>query len=167
MTLEEANAVVQMIANVAVIASLAFVALQVRMGVRMLRDAAVRNHTDKVQSVSRILSENPQLCELWERGSKAGLESLSNAERVQFVNFYTYVLRIWEELYLQYRSGVMDNELWAANIRILQDTHQMRGAKEAWAVRRHLFTPAFQRFYEEFAAADKPRPLYDLGEPVG
>lgn len=164
MGLETIGGLVQLAANVAVIASLIFVALQVRMGVRMLRDAAVRNHTDKVQSVSRILSENPQLCELWERGSKGGLQPLTGAECVQFVNFYTHVLRIWEELYLQYRSGLMDNELWAANIRILRDTHQMRGAQEAWQVRRHLFTDAFQRFYESYATAGEAKPLYELAQ---
>jgi hypothetical protein len=164
MTLQDANTIVQMVANTAVIASLVFVALQVRLGVQMLRDAAVRNHTDKVQSVSRMLSENPQLCELWARGSKAGLAPLSDADRVQFVNFYTHILRVWEELYLQYKSGVMDNALWAANISILRDAHRMRGAREAWAVRRHLFTQEFQNFYDGYTASDEARPLYELPE---
>jgi hypothetical protein len=165
MTLQDANTVIQMIANIAVIASLIFVALQVRMGVQMLRDANIRNHTDKVQSVSRMISENPQLAELWARGSKTGLAALSDAERAQFVNFYTYVLRVWEELYLQYKSGLMDNALWAANMNILRDTHQMRGAQEVWAVRKHLFTAAFQDFYEAYAAAGEAKPLYEL--PAG
>jgi hypothetical protein len=162
LSLQDTSTVVQMIANLAVIASLVFVVLQVRMGVRMLRDAAMRNHTDKVQSVSRMLCENPQLCELWARGGKAGLAPLSDAERVQFVNFYTHILRVWEELYLQYKSGLMDNALWAANIAILRDAHQMRGAQEAWAVRRHLFTQVFQEFYETYAASGVARPLYEL-----
>lgn len=162
MTLQDASTIIQMIANSAVIASLIFVVLQVRLGVRMLRDNAVRNHTDKVQSVSRMLSENPQLCDLWARGSTGGLETLSDAERVQFVNFYTHVLRVWEELYLQYKSGLMDNALWSANMNILRDTHTMRGAREAWAVRRHLFTQAFQDFYEAYAASGEARPLYEL-----
>jgi hypothetical protein len=161
-TLQDANTIVQMIAGVAVIVSLVFVALQVRIGVRMLRDAAIRNHTDKIQSVSRMISENPQLSELWARGSKTGLDALTDGERAQFVNFYTYVLRVWEELYLQYRSGLMDNALWAANMRILRDTHQMRGAQEVWAVRRHLFTDDFQKFYETYAAEGQAKPLYEL-----
>ena len=105
MTLESMNTVVQMVANVAVIASLIFVAVQARLGIQMLRDAAVRNHTDKVQGVSRAIYENPQLAELWSRGSIAGIASLTDAEKAQFVNFYTYVLRVWEELYLQYRRS--------------------------------------------------------------
>jgi hypothetical protein len=165
MTLQDASTIIQMIANIAVIASLVFVVLQVRMGVQMLRDSALRNHTDKVQSVSRMLCENAQLCDLWARGSKSGLEGLSDAERVQFVNFYTHVLRVWEELYLQYKTGLMNNALWVANMTILRDTHQMRGAQEAWAIRRHLFTQAFQDFYEVYAASGEAKPLYEL--PTG
>ena len=165
MTLQDASTIIQMIANIAVIASLVFVVLQVRMGVQMLRDSVLRNHTDKVQSVSRMLCENAQLCDLWARGSKSGLEGLSDAERVQFVNFYTHVLRVWEELYLQYKTGLMNNALWVANMTILRDTHQMRGAQEAWAIRRHLFTQAFQDFYEVYAASGEAKPLYEL--PTG
>ena len=78
MTLETTSQLVGILANIAVIASILFVALQVRMGVQMLRDAAVRNHSEKLQSVSRMLAENAELAELWSRGSKAGLESLSD-----------------------------------------------------------------------------------------
>lgn len=94
MTLETISTFIQMVANIAVIVSLVFVALQVRMGVKMLRDAAMRNHNEKHQSVSRAVFENPQLAELWIRGSKNGLADLSDAERAQFVNFYMYVLRV-------------------------------------------------------------------------
>ena len=66
---------------------------------------------DKAQSVSRMIAENPQLAELWARGSKAGLAKLNDADRVQFVNFLTYVLRIWEELFLQHRRGLIDEDV--------------------------------------------------------
>jgi hypothetical protein len=161
MSIETLSTVIHMIANIAVIVSLVFVALQVRMGVKMLRDAAVRNHNEKHQSVSRAVFENPQLAELWTRGSKSGLAALSDAERAQFVNFYMYVLRVWEELYLQHRSGAMDDALFAANVQILRDTHPTLGAREAWQVRRHLFTPEFQNFYDSYAASGEARPLYD------
>ena len=74
------------------------------------KDAAQRNHMDKAQSVSRMIAENPQLAELWARGSKVGVAQLNEAERVQFVNFLTYVLRIWEELFLQHQRGLIDED---------------------------------------------------------
>ena len=135
MTLETTSQLVGILANIAVIASILFVALQVRMGVQMLRDAAVRNHSEKLQSVSRMLAENAELAELWSRGSKAGLESLSDTERVRFINFCTYMFRTWEELHLQHSSGKMDDALYTANISIMRDIFHLRGANEGKGMR--------------------------------
>ena len=152
---------VQVIANLAVVASVLFLVFQSRLGIQMLREAAERNHMDKHQSVSRMIAENPQLAELWSRGSRLGIASLTDAERVQFVNFFTYVLRIWEELFLQQGRGLVDQQMWSANVRILRDTKAMPGARDAWSVRCHLFTDAFQSFYDE-QDASLARPLYEL-----
>lgn len=160
MTLENMNYIVQMAANLAVIASLIFVVLQVRMGLRMMRDQAVRNHNEKSQSVSRAMFENPDLADLWARSSTEGMGKLTDGERVRFVNFYTYVLRVWEELFIQHRDGIMDMAVWKANMRILRDTRVMPGAQEVWAVRRHLFTPDFQAFYDTDLPGEEARPLY-------
>lgn len=153
--------IIQVGANLAVVASVLFLVFQSRLAIRMLREAAERNHMDKHQSVSRMISENPQLAELWSRGSRAGIAALTEPERVQFVNFFTYVLRIWEELFLQKERGLVDQQIWSANVRILRDTKAARGARDAWSVRRHLFTDAFQRFYDE-QDESLARPLYDL-----
>lgn len=161
MSLAEVNAVVQIAANVAVLVSILFLVFQARLGIHMLREAAERNHMDKHQSVSRIIAENPQLADLWARGSKSGIDALTDAERVQFINFYTYVLRIWEELYLQHRRGLIDDVMWQANVRILCDTRPVPGARDGWAVRRHLFTDAFQQFYDS-QDSSQARPLYEV-----
>lgn len=152
---------VQIGANIAVLASVLFLAVQARLGIQMLKDAAHRNHMDKAQSVSRMIAENPQLAELWARGSKIGTAKLSEAERVQFINFFTHVLRIWEELLLQHRRGLIDSEMWEANARILRDTKPLLGARDAWATRRHLFTEAFQHYYES-QDNSQARPLYQV-----
>ena len=166
MALSDANTIIQLIANVAVVASVLFLAVQARLGIRMLRDAAERNHMDKHQSISRMLSENPQLAELWARGNLGGIEKLSAAERVQFLNFYMYVLRIWEELYLQHCKGVIDKAVWEANARALRDTQVMTGAQDCWSIRRHMFTATFRNFYEDETERGEARPLYTKSTAV-
>jgi len=161
MSLQEISALVQIGANVAVLASVLFLAVQARLGIQMLKDAAQRNHMDKAQSVSRMIAENPQLAELWARGSKVGIAKLNEAERVQFVNFVTHILRIWEELFLQHQRGLIAEEMWQANMLIVRDTKPLPGARDAWAVRRHLFTEAFQDFFEALDGS-RARPLYEV-----
>jgi len=75
MSLQEVNILVQIGANLAVLASVLFLAIQARLGIQMLKDAAQRNHMDKHQSVSRMVAENPQLADLWARGCTSGLPS--------------------------------------------------------------------------------------------
>jgi len=161
MSMQEVSALVQIGANLAVLASVLFLAVQARLGIQMLKDAAQRNHMDKHQSISRMMAENPQLAELWARGSKVGVAKLNDAERAQFVNFFTYVLRIWEELFLQHQRGLIEEKMWQANMHIVCDTKPMPGARDAWAVRRHLFTEAFQQFFESLDSA-QARPLYEI-----
>jgi hypothetical protein len=160
-TLQDASALVQIGANLAVVASVLFLVFQSRLGIKMLREAAERNHMDKHQSVSRLIAENPQLADLWSRGSKSGIAKLTDTERVQFINFFTYVLRIWEELFLQHRRGLIDDVMWRANVRILRDTKATPGAIDGWAVRRHLFTETFQQFYDA-QDSSQARPLYQV-----
>ena len=44
---------------------------------------------------------------------------------------------------------------------IVRDTKPMPGARDARAVRRHLFTAAFQQFFESLNNA-QARPLYEV-----
>jgi hypothetical protein len=159
MTLEQLALISQLVAALGVIGSLIFVGMQVRQSNRMMRDQATRHHAERIQSVSKAVFEVPDLARIWLKGGE-NLEALSPEERVRFVNLYVYVLRIWEQLHLQKKSGMMDQQMWEANVNILRDIHRLRGAAAAWRVRRHLFSRRFQAFYEGFVQTGEGKPLY-------
>lgn len=160
MNLDRLAILVEILGNFAVIVSVLFLVGQARLGLQMLREAAERNHMEKHQSVSRMLAENAQLADVWSRGSRGGIAALTEPERVQFVNFVTYLLRMWEENFRQNRRGLIDAGVWEANSQIIRDHHATQGARDCWAIRRHLFTPEFQAFYDDQDDASA-RPLYD------
>jgi hypothetical protein len=160
MNLDRLATLIEILGNFAVIVSVLFLVGQARLGIRMLREGAERNHMEKHQSVSRMLAENPQLADVWSRGGTGGTAVLTPAEKVQFINFFTYLLRLWEENYRQRRRGLIDPAIWDANIQIMSDIHPLPGAKDGWAVRRHLFTREFQEFYDS-RDPSLARPLYD------
>lgn len=165
MTLEQIALVSQLVAAIGVIGSLIFVGLQVRQSNQMMRDSAIRHHAERIQSVSKAVFEVPDLARIWVKGGE-NLATLSPEERVRFINFYVYILRIWEQLHLQKQSGMMDEQMWEANVNILRDIHRLRGAAAAWEIRRHLFSRRFRTFYESFVASGGGRPLYyKVGSP--
>ncbi len=50
MSLENVNYLAQTIASFAVVVSLILLVLQARLGIQMMRGAAIRNHAEKIQS---------------------------------------------------------------------------------------------------------------------
>ena len=69
MTLEEIGILSNIAAALAVVGSLIFVGLQVRQANRMMREAAVNLHAEKIQSISKALFENRELSDVFTRGS--------------------------------------------------------------------------------------------------
>jgi hypothetical protein len=163
MALEQIALISQLVAALGVIGSLIFVGMQVRQSNRMMREQAIRHHAEKIASVSKVMFEVPDLAGIWLKGGE-NLEALSPEERVRFINLCVYILRIWEQLHLQSKSGMMDEQMWEANVNILRDIHRMPGAAAAWRVRRHLFSRRFQTFYESFVKTGAGKPLYDEAE---
>jgi hypothetical protein len=45
---------------------------------------------------------------------------------------------------------------------MLRDVQALEGHKRAWALRKHVFSEAFQTFYEANATQGVPRDLYGL-----
>ena len=150
----------QIVAALAVIGSLIFVGLQVRQANRMMRDAAIRNHAEKFQEISRVMFEVPGLAELWSKGG-SDFSSLEPGKRIRFVNFVTWFMRIFEELMVQHQQGLMDKDMWEANINIGRDALSLPGAMKVYEIRKHIFSKKFQAFHSELTQPGATRTLYE------
>jgi len=159
MTLNDVYTITQILAALAVVASLVFVGLQVRLANHMMRAEAMRNHADKFQSVSRAMFEIPGMAPLFAKGFD-GMASFDAVERMQFINIVMWILRIAEELHLQFEEGLIERDLWDANCRIWVRTFQGKGPREAFEVRRELFTPKFQTFFDDLVSRPDGKSLY-------
>jgi hypothetical protein len=65
------------------------------------------------------------------------------------------IFKHYENMFLQYKAGFLDDETWAAwSTHILMYFHQ-RGIKTWWSERSLAFTPKFRAFLE----ASEPPPM--------
>jgi len=159
MSLNDVYTISQILASVAVVASLVFVGQQVRQANHMMRAEAMRNHADKFQSVSRAMFEIPGMAPLIAKGFD-GMGAFDAVERMQFINIIMWILRIAEELHLQFEAGLIERDLWDANCRIWVRTFQGKGPREAFELRRELFTPKFQAFFDDLVSRPDGKSLY-------
>lgn len=161
MTLAQIAEASQAVAAIAVVASLIILILQNHQANLLARDEAMRRQMEGIQNISRVIFETPGLADVWGRGT-SNFESLSNEDRIKFLAFVTYTHRVWEGLHLEYLRGQLDDGVWRAHAQMFSAVQALSGVKEAWAIRKHVFSQAFQQFYEANAAQGDAIDIYRL-----
>ena len=161
MTLAQVSDLSQAIAAAAVVISLLILIRESRQSNQLLRDAAVRNQVEGVQNISRAIFEVPGMADVWIKGAVA-LDQCTEGDRVRFLTFLTYSLRIWEGLHAQFLQGHLQDAMWRSHTQMLRDVQVLPGAKAMWEMRKHIFSAAFQEFYEQNLAQGEVRDMFGL-----
>ena len=119
MNWEAAGAVGEIVGAIGVIASLLYVAMQVRMSTRASviesKLATSRMHSDFLGS----LIQNPELDEILRRGL-AGLEPLSKEDYHRFSNLTLQAFTVFSACYFQVEAGTMNSDEWQESEMIIQ-----------------------------------------------
>jgi hypothetical protein len=105
--------VAEIIAAVAVVVSLVFVGLQIRASARATQAAAYQDLAALEIEMLYDIGKDVHLTERYNRAWLAA-ETVSAEELASAVYLRLSTMRLWEAFYLQYRSGSLSEEAWAA-----------------------------------------------------
>ncbi len=141
------GAVAELLGAIGVIASLLYLARQMRSAAADARRAAAQAALSKMNTCLERVSANPQLAGVFVRGT-ANLSALSPEEAVQFSTLFLSMIRPYEELLHYKRQGVVDDWVWESIELIALQDLLTAGGLEWWAKRRSWFTSEFQALYE-------------------
>ena len=133
----------EMLGAIGVIASLLYLARQMRSAAADARRAAAQAVFTKMNTVYESVSANPQLADVFLRGT-ANLSALSPGEATQFSALLIGFVRSYEELLHYKRGGTVGDWVWESVELVVLPTLTTPGGLEWWAKRRSWFTPAFQ-----------------------
>lgn len=111
MTLIDLGSLGEFISGIAVVVSLAYLAIQIRHNTRAVRSSM---HQDMIESSSRIaesISDNADLGRILLKADD-DYDSLTSVERIRFE---AYAERIWanfESVFYSYRNSIIEEDLW-------------------------------------------------------
>ena len=95
----------------------------------------------------RIVSENERMADLMNRAIKGATKSdLSEADYVSFWNFQMMGLRRIENIYLQYKNGLLTEDAFS---RIGMGIYRTKLVRQIWDERRGDFEKDFAEFFEQ------------------
>jgi hypothetical protein len=109
MSLEDLGNIGELIAAIGVIASLIYLAVQIRQNTRWLRASTHHSLTSLTAELNRVIEENPDMARIMRVGTQ-DFAQLSPDERLRFNTNLGSRFRHHENLYYQYRSGMLDEQ---------------------------------------------------------
>jgi len=151
-------AIAELVGALGVIASLVYLATQVRSSTSQSRQAAAQSVQLKVNSLLETLAANPSLADAYVRGSK-GLGALTESEAMQVSAMYLALIRAYEELLHYHQSGAVDEWAWTSIRSTVQSVASAPGFSDWWAARGSWFSDGFQRHVAADLIAGERRDL--------
>lgn len=165
MTLEQASALAQIFAAVAIVPSLVFVGLQLHANTRQMRIATAAGYYD-IYRDHMLPATSQDFADIFQR-SFSGQEDLNEVDRVRLNSYFAVFTRGYQVLHYQAAQNVFDATFWDGAQNHFADLLASRGFQQYWATRRHHFNPAFQAFTDDLIANRPKMPIWGLGNRFG
>jgi hypothetical protein len=147
MNWEVASTIAEIIASIAVVVSVAYLAIQIRGQTRQAKLAASRELAIAWTSTADRLIDNQEFVTLYLR-SAADYESLPNAERFRISMFLLQSMRLREQSFLHVQKGNLDPTHFESTDRILVEALRLPGVQQWWAINREHFCEEFMVYVD-------------------
>jgi len=136
----------EIVGAVAVVASLVYLATQIRTQMRESRLAASREVTANLMEGYSAL-QTTQMADVWARASK-DYDALTEAEKVQVLAFFQRYFRALEGAFHQASDGLLDAQVWDGIARHIGSVMSTEAAQRIWSIRKYSYSDNFQEFVE-------------------
>jgi hypothetical protein len=154
MTLEEYAYLAEIVGVVLIVASLIYVAQQMRQNTNMMRSNAASEFLERDFNVVTSMIESREVGELWVKGER-DFESLDQVDRHRILMFERRALDLWHHEFNMRVQGLFPDYKWENQKWLIQNIGRRQAIREAWRVFGQGYEPAYQEFMDEqFTIAD-------------
>ena len=152
MTIQDLGSIGELVAAIATVATLIYLALQIRHNTQATRSASFHAVSDSMNHVNVSVAQNPGLARIWVAGS-ADRGSLTEEERLQYDNVLLSYFHVFETMHYQARLGAGEKDLVVTEERSLAALFSTPGVRAWWAENPYAFGPEFRSYIEQFVVS--------------
>jgi signal transduction histidine kinase len=153
------SAVADVLGAAGVIASLLYVAAQIRQSTRQSRLAALQTMVTELGSALQAQAQSRELAAIVLRGLR-DLNSLDAVEKVQFLSHISHILRLYEAVYFHKVEGTLDERVWRGFEAAIGDVVSYPGMHAVLELRRPHLSAAFGGYLASLASRSTTKPIF-------
>jgi hypothetical protein len=152
------GAIAESLGAVGVIASLVYLAGQIRQSREQMRAATAQQLQAQVSSTAQEPVRNAELARLVRRGNE-NVDQLDEDERFRFTFYLWGILTDFDNAHYQYRVGLLDEARWRLSHSQLKGMLRLPGVASLWASEGTggFLSPEFVALVEEMIAEEPDR----------
>lgn len=151
MTLEQYAYLAQIIGAGLVVASLVYVARQLRQNTQAMRQNAAGYYLNLQDRLCGEVANNRDLAECWHKGASE-FASLDEVDRQRIILFEQRAIAAWNQLFQLRQDGLVPDSQWQELIWSVKYFGSRQSAKACWNVSKGSFGDSFQDFVSEHMA---------------
>ena len=139
MNWEAISAIAEVIGLVVIVASLVYLALQIRQNTNAIQSGTREAFLNALQNVNSFALENS---DVWHRGAFEG-EQLDGEDLTRYVTIVHSALNAYEALYSEYLAGNVEQPFWEGKVRQMRWVFTHPSSRHAWQNYAELFDERF------------------------
>ena len=163
MNLEQAYYIGQLVGSVVVIASLIYLAAEVRQNTRIAKLNSSHINTQVYTQFLELVSSDGELADIFRRGVN-DITGLTAVEQIRFSSLLGIAFRNMFQQFQEYDMGLISSDDWDTWNKSLTEIITYPGIQAVWKTRRSTYNERFQAYVDSAAekAAGKISKLYSM-----
>ena len=142
MNWDAVSAIAEVIGLVVVVASLIYLAAQIRQNTNAIRSGTREAFLNALQTCNAFALENS---DIWHRGAFEG-EELIGEELTRYITIVHAGLNAYEALYSEYLAGNVEQEFWESKVQQMSWVFTHPSSRHAWDNYTDLFDERFVKY---------------------
>jgi hypothetical protein len=156
MNWEALGAIGEIVGAVAVVVTIAYLAVQIRQNTRSVRASMYQSLVESVVNFNTAFTQDPELAQAYLKGLE-DLDGLSEADRTRVAFALFSQFQMFQSMFYQRRLFTIEPDYWESWRALILSYYARPGVQQWWQVRREVFSKDF-RDYIESEKLDRPVP---------
>lgn len=148
----------EIIGVVLVVASLIYVARQLKQNTDMMRVSASNERVTRDFDIIGNILDSRSLAEVWVKGG-TDFDDLDEVDQQRAIFFEYRAISVWHHEFQLHQQKLTTSENWHSNEWLIQNIGRRQAVRAAWAIFRSSYEKSFQEYIDrQFAIADSKEP---------
>ena len=151
MSIMELGALGEFVGSIGVVATLAYLAVQIRQNTRATHSASHHAITDSLNQGNIAVAQNAELAQIWVTGC-VDRTSLTETERERLDSLLRAHFHVFDSLFYSANTGTGERSLLLAEEKGFSHLMNLQGVHDWWKDNPYAFSPEFRSYMESFRA---------------